>query len=137
MSLLPVAPSPPNPFPSTQHSNRDTTLSPLSPSPPRPLRSPRRQQRPQQQRRSTTTPLRCVGQTWRSRNPSQCIQTGPKQRRSASDAGDAGVHECYRPSMAGWWVCCQCDGVNNPGLTPEKCPTCAHSLCKAFCEVLP
>lgn len=134
MSLLPVAPSPPNPFPSTQHSNRDTTLSPLSPSPPRPLRSPRRQQ---QQRRSTTTPLRCVGQTWRSRNPSQCIQTGPKQRRSASDAGDAGVHECYRPSMAGWWVCCQCDGVNNPGLTPEKCPTCAHSLCKAFCEVLP
>lgn len=148
MSLLPVAPSPPNPFPSTS-SSRDNTLSPLAPSPPSPrlLRSPRWRQQQQQQKQqqqqgriTTTTPLQntvpCMGQTWRNRRAPQHTQNGPRQRRAASGVdAESDVHVCYRPSMAGWWVCCQCSNVNNPGLTPEKCPTCDHSLCKYYCEI--
>ena len=32
-----------------------------------------------------------------------------------------------RPSMSGWWKCCQCQNINNPALCAGKCTLCGHS----------
>jgi len=39
-----------------------------------------------------------------------------------------------RPSMAGWWKCCQCRNWNNPTLSPERCVQCQHRKC-SYCTL--
>ena len=117
------APSPPNPSStstSTQ-TDRDTSLSPLSPPPP-PL---------QQQRAANSYPRRNA--TSVPQQPG--IVQRPAQRASDVDVDVDDLVDTYRPSMAGYWVCCVCDGLNNPGLTPERCPICNHAVCATGCKV--
>ncbi|KAL4909572.1 hypothetical protein BDW74DRAFT_174775 [Aspergillus multicolor] len=33
------------------------------------------------------------------------------------------------PSMVGWWSCCHCGSVNNPGLCSSYCSICGHEEC--------
>ncbi|KAL2817897.1 hypothetical protein BDW59DRAFT_181989 [Aspergillus cavernicola] len=35
------------------------------------------------------------------------------------------------PSMVGWWQCCGCCNMNNPGLTNGYCSVCSHDKCLA------
>lgn len=39
-----------------------------------------------------------------------------------------------RPSMRGWWRCCQCSANNNPQVVGSWCPECEHGKC-ADCYV--
>ncbi|KAE8152004.1 hypothetical protein BDV25DRAFT_151742 [Aspergillus avenaceus] len=39
------------------------------------------------------------------------------------------IQNTARPNMAGWWICCNCQGENNPVLNSGRCTICEHKQC--------
>lgn len=109
----------------------ESTMPMISTSIPPPPESPHTPlQRPQPQRRSNIrrnviTP----------RRPATRKYNNKYQRCGALDEHDHPVN-MVRPSLAGWWVCCTCQGMNNPHLCPERCSLCSHERCEG-CITLP
>jgi hypothetical protein len=68
----------------------------------------------------TTPPQKRPRQLHRSRS-------APKPTRTHQSLLPNNDVQCgSRPSMRGWWTCCQCNQMNNPDLATGRCWNCQH-----------
>lgn len=104
-------------------------------------------------RRTANSNVGSISRTRMSQCSRQCAHTSSSGRsaRQALHAGytstsntiptcdyNAGGYypiNTARPSMAGWWRCCQCGGDNNPAYEMGRCVLCGHYACP-YCAPL-
>lgn len=116
---MPLPPSPPNPSTTTTTTtNTERRISPQTPHHNQRTRS-----------RNPTASFQHPQQTCRRQK--HVRQRGPSDVDHPVDVVVGGVVDAVRPSMAGWWSCCQCEGMNNPALSPESCTLCSHYRCQS------
>lgn len=87
---------------------------------------------------------------------SQYYHTSRQHSRSFSEHAESGSSSTYfhtrrslghrhgvrdprnqgRPSMRGWWKCCQCGESVNPAVNEDECPgyQCYHTRCNYYCS---
>ena len=68
------------------------------------------------------------------RNSRNHISPEPRQSRDSA-IRTTDVLPRSRPSMTGWWECCHCRQLNNPGLRTGRCNLCAHPGPCVCCKV--
>ena len=111
---MPMLPPPSPPKPSTTTTNTDRRISPHTPH--------------HNQRTRTGKPTASFQRPQQTcRRQKHARQRGPSNVDHLVDV----VVDAVRPSMAGWWSCCQCEGMNNPALSPESCTLCSHYRCQS------
>lgn len=114
---MPMPPPPPPPYPSTTTTNTDRRISPHTPH--------------HNQRTRTGKPTASFQRPQQTcRRKKHARQRGPSNVDHLVDVVGV-VVDAVRPSMAGWWSCCQCEGMNNPALSPESCTLCSHYRCQS------
>lgn len=84
----------------------------------------------QKEKQARTASLRTHQQGKQRHYHKHTIPNNRNKNNKRNNGGDnSDLVNTIRPSMAGWWICCSCESINNPALCPERCTLCPHYRC--------